>query len=138
MSNTDALTSKLLEVINQIQAGVVAHAPDAAGLALAAVQQDGIANIFPGIVSLIILMACLYIGIKFYKKWETKTAEEAVKDYRSQKDYSFFLAFPAVSALVGFVAFVVICSTIFCYWNYVEIFSPKVYLAHQVIEKFLN
>jgi hypothetical protein len=138
MTSVDQLTSKLLEIINQIQSGIVSHAPDAIKLVLAAVQQDGIANILPGIVALIVLIICVYAGVKFYKKWEEANKLEGQKDAYHRED-TFPLLLPIVPAFfVGFICFLFMCPSIFSYWNYVEIFNPKVYLAHEIIQKVVS
>lgn len=138
MTATDQLTGKLLEIINQVQASVIAHAPDAINLILAAVQQDGISNILPGIIALVLLMICVYTGIKFYKKWD-KANELDKQKHRYDREDNFPLLIPMVPAcLIGFICFLFMFPSIFSYWNYVEIFNPKVYLAHEIIQKVVS
>jgi deferrochelatase/peroxidase EfeB len=132
MQVTDQLASKLLDIINQVQAGIVAHAPDAMQLVLASIQQDGIANLFPGFLCLLGFMGCLILLLFLYKRWKTF---QATYPSRDSSNY-LFGALPPV-ALGLFLLMGIFC-TLGNYWNYVQIFNPKIYLAHEIIQKVMQ
>lgn len=77
MTATDQLAGKLLDIINQIQTGIVAHGADAMNLALAAVQLDGWSSLMYGlalfiifIINFVIVYGCIKKYPKYYKDYE--------------------------------------------------------------------
>ena len=54
MTNTDALTGKLLDIINQVQNAVTAHSSDAINLMLTSVRVDGICWLLLSFINLVI------------------------------------------------------------------------------------
>lgn len=136
-TSTELLTNKFLEIINQLQTTVTAHGQEAVNLALAAIQQDGFSSLFDGSLFAIIAIICAIISRYFYKNWVTRSVEEKKKQYCDREDVSHLFAFMSIPAFIGALAFIVVLLTFGCYWNYVEIFNPKVYLAHEIIQHVL-
>jgi hypothetical protein len=124
---TDQVASKLLEIINQIQAGVVAHAPEAANLALQAVSYDGWYSLIIGFSWLALSLILYYIAkryVYYIKNCEKKNESDEI----------------ALGLLVCAIVIILIFAAIelFDFWNWVQAFNPKLYLAHEIIQKVLT
>lgn len=115
MTNTDALTGKLLEIINQVQDTVSSHSDQAINLVLTSTQIDGICWLLCCFFVTIIGILLVYLDIKYFSEHD-------------HTDFTLLLL------LIPFVAFL-----LFIYpWNWIQVFNPKLYLAHEIIGKVLD
>jgi hypothetical protein len=127
MSDTNALSNKLLEIINQVQAGIVAKAPDAINLVLQEARIDAIGH-FLGAAG------CL---LTLYVFWRIFCKVKNIKDEYGYIEVGAIVYMVISGAISVLLAGFVIC-VLFDIWNYVAIINPKLYLAHQLIENILN
>jgi hypothetical protein len=134
MTNTDKVTNKVLEIIDQLQgvAGdaahqAVNHLPDAVNLGLATIRVDGVSDFIYGLVAATIF----YISYRFAKWGFIKSRETDFEDGCAGLAMIFGFIF-------AFFAGVLTASLLFDVWTYTKIFEPKIYLAHKVVEKVLD
>lgn len=138
MTAADQLTGKLLDIINQVQSGIVAHAPDAVNLVLASTQIDCLQSIILSFIGVIVSIICGFIIFKIQKKIDA--------DKKDNKPYHERLTWiepeavlPALFAgLSGSIILVISVITLLDIWNWVGLFNPKLYLAHQIIAKVMS
>jgi hypothetical protein len=134
MTTTDQLTNKLLEIITQIQQGVVAHGADAVNLTLQAVSYDGICKLLLCVPLLIVIILSILAFKKISK--EIKKIKDNSKHMYDDTDGCEMLRFFAAAVAVFGTALLLVMT--FNFWNYVQIFNPKLYLAHEIIEKVMK
>ena len=113
MNNTDALTGKLLEIINQVQGAVSAHSADAVSLVLTSTRIDGVFWIISLLVSFLISSYVIYLF-----------ASDS-----NDNEGAFLIAL--IAAIISFLCLIYP-------WNWIQVFDPKLYLAHQIINSFLS
>lgn len=111
MTNTDALTGKLLEVINQVQGGVSAHSAEAASLVMTSTRIDGICWLVAIFIAFVLSSYLTYYFIK------SKDEDGTVYGGVLLSLCFLFLIYP---------------------WNWIQVFDPKLYLAHEIIGKVLQ
>jgi hypothetical protein len=119
MSNTDALTGKLLEIINQVQGAVSAHSGEAVSFVLISTRIDGI----------FFLVVC-FIGWAFFAGLTLIPFSGKASKKEIEELFGFLLITGALSLL--FLAILIYP------WNWIQVFNPKLYLAHEIIGKVLN
>lgn len=131
---TDQITNKIVSMLDQIQAGVTNVAPQAIELVLKAITYDGISSLINS--SVLFLVGCLFAGIG-YKLFKLGR-KQALKEYG---DADMKISFYMSSLFTSGGSLLLVIISIFQltdYWTYVSIFDPKVYLAHEVIEKVIS
>lgn len=127
----EILSNKLIQISDQITNMIVAKTPAALGLMLMTARIDAISNILQSLSGLL-LIALLVVGwFKLAKHIISKTDD--FDGYR--------VLFEVVSLIGGFGAtiFLIFCViTIADVFNWVGIWWPQIYLAHQVMGKVLG
>ncbi len=123
-ANTDLITNKALEIINQIQSGVMAHGGDAVNLALATVRISAIGALIEGFIMLVIGVICVIMMAKI------------ISSDRFDKESP------------GWIFWTVLVTTAFCFmgalvdlfniWTYVALYDQKLYLTHEIIQKVVR
>lgn len=130
MTATDQLANKLLEIINQVQSTVTNHGADAVNLILMSIRIEGIIYF---IVSLLPLcfMGCFFIhNMKLYFKVKRNDFEKFKKDKFSMQIDIF------APLIVGIIPIILIA--VFSPFTLIQPFSPKLYLAHEIIQKVIQ
>jgi hypothetical protein len=138
MATTDQLAGKVLEIINQVQSGIITHAPDAVSLVLASTQVSCFQRLFWCFCGLLIVTA--FIIILFKMKARIDKDKKSVEPHYERLRWSddgvqislcamFVLGtIIGIGSLIGF----------FSIWNWVGIINPKLYLAHEIIQKVMQ
>lgn len=129
---TSSVETKIVSMLDALQHGIVTvgekavkYSPDIADAALSVTQITGAAELLYGIGQGIALFLCVKFCLFFYKT--------AVED----DSFGAGLAVAGfASASVGLAISVIYA--FFNVWNYVAIFNPKIYIAHQIIEKVMK
>lgn len=116
MTDTSALTGKLVDIINQTQSVVSSHAAEATGLALKATSVDGV-------IWLLFLFAWFSISVFLCYIFGKDTEKSVDAD--------------TISAICGISAFLSFIFLVYP-WNWIQVFDPKLYLAHQIISNFTS
>jgi riboflavin transporter FmnP len=124
MTNTDALTGKLLQVINQVQAGIISKTPEAVTLVLQQTQVNAIGNI----------LSCIAGIILIYIFWKVYLKIKGIKDEYDDINIGVTI-YIAATGVLSTIFIIGIFSTLFDIWTYI---NPKLYLAHQIIGKVLS
>jgi phosphotransferase system glucose/maltose/N-acetylglucosamine-specific IIC component len=115
MSDTEALTGKLLDIINQVQGAVSTHSGEAVNLVLTSTRIDGISWLLGSFIFLCLSVLIGYSIIKYDKDNELIPI-----------------------ALGCLVLFLFTFANLVYPWNWIQVFNPKLYLAHEIIGKVLN
>lgn len=129
MTNTDALTGKLLDVISQVQGAVSAHSAEAVNLVLTSTRIDGIhwlVSVLVGFViaSIIACVCAIYV---------------AENEKNKKKDDDALMLGAAVGLCVGMLLIAVVSFIgLIDPWNWIQVFDPKLYLAHEIMGKVLQ
>jgi hypothetical protein len=136
MTATDQLTNKMLEIINQLQQGVISHAHDALNLMLSVTRINGIESIAIGIITLMLNIIIIKFMLNTYKK--VKEYNNSITNPSEKKDHDDYIPLYAGCALILFFSIPACVCLLLDIWNYIAIFEPKLYLAHQIIEKVIQ
>lgn len=113
MTNADKLTDKALELINQMQHAV----PHVADLSLTSIRVNAIIILLVGIIG----TAIMFVGFRIISK-SPKTVE-----WDDDVGVCLFL--------VGLLISVFVYLNI---WNWIAIFNPALYVAHEVTNKIIG
>ena len=135
MTTTDQLANKLLEIINQIQQGVVAHAPDAMNILLKTVQIDCAQNFLITFISGLFLASMAKIFFKIKKSIENDRKLNKSYSERLEWDHGGIIISLLIMAVVSTFALIFFIASIVDVWSWVGLFNPKLYLAHEIIQK---
>jgi hypothetical protein len=127
MQVTDQLASKLLDIINQVQAGIVAHAPDALNIVLQTVRIDAISRF--------IYASCLLLGVVILSGIFVRINKKKDKDGDMREGVAVYCV---LAGFFGTVFIILAFSQLFNVWQYVAIANPKLYLAHQIVQKVMQ
>lgn len=121
------LQNKLVEIITQLQSIVKDNAADAVNLGLSAIKVEGFSYILLGALCLLGSLILLSISYKIWKKWDAEGVT-----WTQGENYSTYFIIAFVPACALFIFGTLIITYV---WNWVAIFEPKLWLAHQVIAK---
>jgi hypothetical protein len=124
MTSTDQLAGKLLDIINQVQSTVTNHAADAVNLVLLSTQIDGLTWLMFSI-----LPFCASLIFTYFLVTNPKC-----KANRKNDEFGVDGFFVLLTILLGIF---MLCN-IFYIWNWIQVFSPKLYLAHEIIQKVMQ
>lgn len=121
----ETATSLAAKLFTGMESLVVKHGQDAVDLGLATIQITGIANLFEGLIALI-------IGVVFLAafRWCFKYCNSKYDDYEPMQ---YFAAFGAGIGVV--VSAGIALGIFFNVWNYVAIVKPEIWLAKKTIDK---
>lgn len=122
MTNTDALTGKLLQVVDQVQDTVSAHGAEAVNLMLTTVSIDGAIKL--GMVFILLIIAA-FVGSLSFKCLNTNIGKKST----DTDCFVFLLALVVIT-----ISFIYLIYP----WSWIHAFNPKLYLAHQIIGKVLS
>lgn len=120
------MEDKILELMDSAQKAIVKVAPQAFDLAIQHEKWCGLGSVGLGFGLLIVAFFFGVLGIVLIKKYWSALADS---------DCGFVLAFAPGASIV---LFVLSLTQLLNPWNWVAIFSPKIALFHDLIEKFLN
>lgn len=137
------ITNKIIDLLNNIQNGVniaskgaVVAGKEAVTLALQATSLDAFQNIVFGVIGIFILIIptiCLKHLICQYKNYKPKGYTDGF--FMDNPWALLYAALIVIIALIGF--FTVLCN-LFDVYNWVGIFNPKIYLAHEIMQRYLG
>jgi hypothetical protein len=128
MTNTDALTGKLLQVINQVQDTVSAHSGEAVNLVLQQVKINAIGD----------FIICFAAILVLYILWKVYSKVKDIKEENRRDMHGGVMIYICMAGLLSIFLLVLIFITLFNIWEYVAIINPKLYLAHEIIGKVLS
>lgn len=140
-ANTDLITNKALEIITQLQNGVMAHGGDAFNLALGVTQMNGIAELIMGIKELALASLGFFAIYLIVTKYWEPAVKKAIKEETYRTDYTDYPDYMSVCLLIGFFSSVMTLAGFFdltSVWNWIATFNPKLYLAHEIMQKVLG
>jgi hypothetical protein len=120
----DQVANKIVEMLSQLNI-VSGHARD---LAIQAVQIGGFLNLAESFLFLFVFLLC---GMSFMKYKKTQIKEIFIGD----DDITTSFIIGCIIASVSLVLLIGSVINIFDFWNWVAIFNPKLYIAHQLIVK---
>ncbi len=123
------ISAKIVELITQLQGVVKDNAADAVNLGLSSIRIDSIRAIVLGIFFLILFIIGIYITKKVYNIKEIQESYTKKENWGSAFILSCFLT--AIALILSII-------TLLNIWCYVAIFNPKLYLAHEIMNKFFN
>lgn len=112
------LTTKLAEVVTQLQSGIAAHGGDAIDAGLTAIRVSGAGYLLIG------LMFLIFAGLLALSAYKSRNIES--------KDNE--LGVSGQLALCSLPLFLMSLLMLFYIWNWVAVFAPKVWLANHIIE----
>jgi len=112
---------KLLEILGKIEG----LAKPAADVAMQAAQVEAISNLASGLVWALLLIP---IGWALRRLW--------AMELDSHNDIFVYMA-RGICCLVGFIVTANALEALLDVWNWVGIFNPQLFLAHQIIERAL-
>jgi hypothetical protein len=138
MTATDQLTQKLLDIINQLQAATMAHASDAMNIALASIQVDCAKNFLISLVSGLFLIIMLKIFFKIKARIDSDEESEKPSYECLTWDSEEVISSLVVIGILSFIAIIFFIATIIDIWSWVGLFNPKLYLAHEIIQKVIT
>lgn len=129
MTTQDALSGKVLEIINQVQSVVTDHSKYAMDMALNCTFIDGVWGFIIGAFCIAFLF--------FSYKWIIKL--NRISNIRKYEDYQDGCIFGMIILAIFsvFSLWIVLCQFLDI-WNYIQVFNPKFYLAHEVINGVVN
>lgn len=113
------VTTKVVEVITQLQNVVKDNAADAVNFGLGVIRINGFAWISLGI---------LFAGLGIFVFWLCSDCKICKEHNASDEDKGFLY-------LMGFLFSLISACFLFYIWNWVAIFQPKLWLAHQILAK---
>ncbi len=113
MNNTDALTVKLLELINQVQNAVSFNGTESINLILTSIRINGICSLL-----------CWFSILLLITIWLITNIRSDIPDTRGYKT-------------IIFISFVIFLFLVYP-WNWIKIVNPKLYLAHEIINNVLD
>jgi hypothetical protein len=125
------LTNKLVEIVTQIQQGVIAHGADAMNLVLQSIKIGALGNFLAAIGSIV----GVYIIYKIYPYIRKLKSEDPYD--MTLNDFLYWL-YCACSAVFTVIVTIGVFCQFFDVWQYIAIFNPKLYLAHEIIEKVMK
>jgi CHASE2 domain-containing sensor protein len=109
------VSAKIVDLITQLQGVVKDNAADAVNLGLESIKIDGI-----GLMVLFVVLFVIGI-IAFITSIKTNNVDLKI-----------------VSFVVGISSLCISVAGFLYPWNWVQIFNPKLYLAHEVMSKFFS
>src|SRR5882672_5024564 len=125
-----SVETKVVEVLDSLQKGVsklgkevVKYGPVAVDTTLSVVRINGLANLIPGILSLIIFLIMVLLGVHCFPLKE---------------DSGSFVLGLIISIIGGFISGCFACAVLSDIWIYVQVFNPKLYIAKELVEKILD
>ena len=122
----EELQAKFMAMIEAIEA----LAPQAVELVLNAVRLTGVSNILYGTLA--------FICVPFLIKWGKWTYQYRYReDYKEWRDDdTIWMNWVAIS-VISIVCTVIILSGPLYIWNWVAVFYPEVYLAHEALKELI-
>lgn len=120
----DVLQAKVVDLLNGLSQGIGKYGPEALDLMLQGVYWH---SLFSLIIGGVLFAAFLVLLVVFFKK----TFPWAIQHDVSDECGSFAVM---VNGVAGIAALVVSLCLLFNIWNWIGVYSPKVALAHQIIE----
>ena len=120
----DVLQAKVVDLLNGLSQGIGKYGPEALDLMLQGVYWHSLFSLVIGGVLLAVFVVQLVV---FFKK----TMPWACRDDVSDEAGSLAVT---INGFVGLAVLVVSSCLLFNIWNWIGVYSPKVALAHQIIE----
>jgi hypothetical protein len=128
MSEKEQIKDKILDWMNNAEEIVQQHGGEAVDATLTVVQIEGAGAILSGVAALAICYGMFKLSLKIFPDKRVSVNDEGMR--------MFGIAFgtaPA-GAITGIYGLVQVGNV----WNYVAIFSPKLYLVHQAVSGVIN
>lgn len=127
---SDAIETKILSMLDALQNGVITvagqtikYAPDVMQAALSVTVINGVQDLMFSIIFLLALIIFVFILIF------------GIKQVKLNQFNDGWQAFGVVGCFFSSVCFLIsICNV----WMWVEIFNPKLYIAHQIVQQVLK
>lgn len=133
------LQTKLVEVITQLQSIVKDNAADAVNFGLGAIRIDAIGNIVIGLVcvvsSIIGAIVIKKLIARVHKMMEGKSKHSFGGEFSDYPEY--VISIIIISVILAIASICAICAVLGT-WNWVAIFQPKLWLAHQILAKAVS
>lgn len=123
---TDLITDKALEIVNTLQNTLMTHGGEAVQLGLATVRITCISYLMSSFIAMIGGVLLFVASGNFYKK------------YKKDKFDDTNITLSIICFLIGCLFILPAIGGFGYIWNWVGIFDPKLYLAHQVIGKVVG
>ena len=129
MESTNQLTNKLLEIINQVQNQVSAHAGDAINILLLNTQIDAINNLVIGFLSLGIACITFFFLKKFWIGFQKESSNYTGDEFP-------YIMGMFLCGLLFLISLLLSINYLLDIWNWMALFNPKLALAHSIIQHF--
>ena len=123
------LESTAVSILDKLDSLATQYAPDVVDAAVSSVQVSAVSHLVGGLVAMAGGILALWIATNFANYAKAKKDKGG---YMSDWEIGVAISFVA-GGLGGAILFLVCISQLFEVWNYVEIFNPKLALAHQML-----